>query len=243
MSTPRNHNEGTRVPNPQVFDVENSPLNNEFSTSFHNLDQSMGQGLLKEVPKLKEWPHFSGKEKYDHMEFITGIDVIKEDFELPDRLVTERFNTLFTRSDHRWYIKLRQAHGHQAFCCCVDKSFLKICVPNFEDQLLPIDGIKLNSASNSIEELGIFENTIIFPHINGNLRVTVEFVMKNCSSTHFILGNDYLIMYGIELHNNKDRYFNIGDNKHQTFAFLPFKRQITVRKVSPVRLELEKFKS
>ncbi|MBW0565434.1 hypothetical protein O181_105149 [Austropuccinia psidii MF-1] len=50
-------------------------------------------------------------------------------------------------------------------------------------------------------------------------------------------------MYGIDLHNNKDRYFNIGDNKHQKFAFLPFQRQITVNKVSPVNLELEKFKS
>ncbi|MBW0579108.1 hypothetical protein O181_118823 [Austropuccinia psidii MF-1] len=50
-------------------------------------------------------------------------------------------------------------------------------------------------------------------------------------------------MYGIDLHNNKDRYFTIGDNKHQKFAFLPFKRQITVNKVSPVNLELEKFKS
>ncbi|MBW0555461.1 hypothetical protein O181_095176 [Austropuccinia psidii MF-1] len=36
----------------------------------------MGQALLKEVPKLKEWPHFSA---------------------------------------HRWYIKLRQAHGHQSW--------------------------------------------------------------------------------------------------------------------------------
>ncbi|MBW0586978.1 hypothetical protein O181_126693 [Austropuccinia psidii MF-1] len=50
-------------------------------------------------------------------------------------------------------------------------------------------------------------------------------------------------MYGIDLHNNKDRYFTIGDNKRQKFAFLPFKRQITVNKVSPVNLELEKFKS
>ncbi|MBW0501227.1 hypothetical protein O181_040942 [Austropuccinia psidii MF-1] len=50
-------------------------------------------------------------------------------------------------------------------------------------------------------------------------------------------------MYGIDLHNNKDRYFTIGDNKCQKFAFLPFKRQITVRKVLPVSLELEKFKS
>ncbi|MBW0576900.1 hypothetical protein O181_116615 [Austropuccinia psidii MF-1] len=49
-------------------------------------------------------------------------------------------------------------------------------------------------------------------------------------------------MYGIDLHNNKDRYFTIGDNKHQTFSLLPFKRQITVNKVAPVNLELEKFK-
>ncbi|MBW0583139.1 hypothetical protein O181_122854 [Austropuccinia psidii MF-1] len=50
-------------------------------------------------------------------------------------------------------------------------------------------------------------------------------------------------MYGIDLHNNKDRYFTIGDNKHQKFVFLPFKRQITVSKVAAVSLELERFKS
>ncbi|MBW0580779.1 hypothetical protein O181_120494 [Austropuccinia psidii MF-1] len=48
------------------------------------------------------------------MELIRGIDMIKEDFELPDRLVTARFNTLFTKSAHRGYIRLRQAHGHQS---------------------------------------------------------------------------------------------------------------------------------
>ncbi|MBW0560653.1 hypothetical protein O181_100368 [Austropuccinia psidii MF-1] len=131
-----------------------------------------------------------------------------------------------------------------AFCSCFGKSFLKTCVPNFEDQLLPIDGIKFNSASNPMKSLGIFETNVIFPHINGNLRITVEFVvMENCSSTHFILGNDYLIMYGIDLHNNKDRYFTIGDNKSQKLAFLPLKSQITVNKVSPVNLKLEKFTS
>ncbi|MBW0559102.1 hypothetical protein O181_098817 [Austropuccinia psidii MF-1] len=131
-----------------------------------------------------------------------------------------------------------------AFFSCVGKSFLKTCVPNFKEQLLPIDGIKFNSASNPMKALGTFETSVIFPHINGNLRITVEFVvMENCSGTHFILGNDYLIMYGIDLHNNKDRYFTIGDNKCQKFAFLPFKRQIAVNKVSPVNLQLEKFKS
>ncbi|MBW0507225.1 hypothetical protein O181_046940 [Austropuccinia psidii MF-1] len=115
MSTHLNQNEGTRTPNPQVLEVENSQLKNEFSTSFHNLKPSMSQALLKEVPKLKEWPHFSGEAEYDHMEFITGIDMIKEDFQLPDRLVTGSFNTLFTRSAHRWYIKLSKAHGHQSW--------------------------------------------------------------------------------------------------------------------------------
>ncbi|MBW0538810.1 hypothetical protein O181_078525 [Austropuccinia psidii MF-1] len=130
-----------------------------------------------------------------------------------------------------------------AFCSSVGNSFLNTCVQNLEDQLLPIDGIKFNSASMPMKALGIFETNVIFPHINGNLLITVEFVVKeNCSSTHFILQNDYLIMYGIDLHNNKDRYFTIGDNKHQKFAFLPFKKQITVNKVSPVNLELEKFK-
>ncbi|MBW0548563.1 hypothetical protein O181_088278 [Austropuccinia psidii MF-1] len=39
-------------------------------------------------------------------------------------------------------------------------------------------------------------------------------------------------MYGIELHNNKDRYFTIGDNKHQKFPILPFKRQIAESELS-----------
>ncbi|MBW0466027.1 hypothetical protein O181_005742 [Austropuccinia psidii MF-1] len=75
----------------------------------------MGQALLKEVPKPKEWPDFSGEGEYDHMEFIRGIEIIKDDFELPERLVTARFNTFFSRLAHRWYIKLRQAHGHQSW--------------------------------------------------------------------------------------------------------------------------------
>ncbi|MBW0582230.1 hypothetical protein O181_121945 [Austropuccinia psidii MF-1] len=97
MSTPLNQNDSTRILNPQVLVVENSQLKNEFSTTFHNLEPSMGQTLLKEVLKLKEWPHLSGEGEYYHIELIRGIDMIKEDFELPDRVVTARFNTLFTR--------------------------------------------------------------------------------------------------------------------------------------------------
>ncbi|MBW0577594.1 hypothetical protein O181_117309 [Austropuccinia psidii MF-1] len=102
MSTPLSQNEGTRIPNPQVLDPYSSQLKNELSTSFHSLEPSMGQAILKEVPKPKEWTQFSDEGKYDHIEFITRTDMIKEDFELPERLVTERFNKLFTRSAHRW---------------------------------------------------------------------------------------------------------------------------------------------
>ncbi|MBW0510715.1 hypothetical protein O181_050430 [Austropuccinia psidii MF-1] len=80
MSTPLNTNEGIRIPNPQVLDPDNPKLKSELSTSFYNLQPSMGQALLKEVSKLKECPHFSGEGEYDHMEFIRGMDMIKEDF-------------------------------------------------------------------------------------------------------------------------------------------------------------------
>ncbi|MBW0563197.1 hypothetical protein O181_102912 [Austropuccinia psidii MF-1] len=49
-------------------------------------------------------------------------------------------------------------------------------------------------------------------------------------------------MYGIDSHNIKERYFTIGDNNCQTFAFLPYKRQIKVNEVSPASLEFESFK-
>ncbi|MBW0517865.1 hypothetical protein O181_057580 [Austropuccinia psidii MF-1] len=48
------------------------------------------------------------------------------------------------------------------FCSCAGKSFLKTCVPEFEDHLLPIDGIKFNSAISEVVafnlELEIFKS-------------------------------------------------------------------------------------
>ncbi|MBW0557913.1 hypothetical protein O181_097628 [Austropuccinia psidii MF-1] len=115
MSTPVNQSGVTGNFNPQVLDVENAQMKNKFSTSFDNLESLMSQALLKEVPKPKEWPHFSGEGECDQMEFIRCIDMFKEDFGLPEILVTKIFNTFFTKSACRWYIKLRQAHGHQGW--------------------------------------------------------------------------------------------------------------------------------
>ncbi|MBW0559378.1 hypothetical protein O181_099093 [Austropuccinia psidii MF-1] len=49
------------------------------------------------------------------MELIRGIEMIKQDFELPYTLVKARFNTLFTKSSDKWHIQLRQAHGDQSW--------------------------------------------------------------------------------------------------------------------------------
>ncbi|MBW0488088.1 hypothetical protein O181_027803 [Austropuccinia psidii MF-1] len=94
---------------------------------------------------------------------------------------------------------------------------------------MPIEGIELSSASQDMHPLGIFEAEIIFPHPAGSIRIKVGFVvMNNCTSQDSILGNDYLNIYGIDINNNKDRYFTIGENKRQKISFPLEKKEITV---------------
>ncbi|MBW0588081.1 hypothetical protein O181_127796 [Austropuccinia psidii MF-1] len=116
-----------------------------------------------------------------------------------------------------------------AFCTCVGKDYLDKVYTNWQDRLIPIEGITSRSASQSMHPLSIFKEAIIFPHPAGNIRLKVEIVvMNNCTSQHFILGNDYLNIYGIDINNHKDRYFTIGENKRQKFAFPLEKREIVV---------------
>ncbi|MBW0577788.1 hypothetical protein O181_117503 [Austropuccinia psidii MF-1] len=62
--------------------------------------------------------------------------------------------------------------------------------------------------------------------------------MNNCTSQHFILGNNYLNIDGIDINDHKDRYFTIGENKVQKFAFPPENREITfIIKVKNVNKE------
>ncbi|MBW0554471.1 hypothetical protein O181_094186 [Austropuccinia psidii MF-1] len=77
--------------------------------------------------------------------------------------------------------------------------------------------------------LGIFEAAMILHHPAGSIRLKFEsFVMNNCTSQHFILGSNYLNIYGIDINNHKERYLTIGKNKRQRFAFPLEKREITV---------------
>ncbi|MBW0585403.1 hypothetical protein O181_125118 [Austropuccinia psidii MF-1] len=77
--------------------------------------------------------------------------------------------------------------------------------------------------------LGILDTNLVFPHPTGSIRVKTEIVvMENCTSQHIIFGNDYLNIYGIDINNNKDRYFTIGENKRQKFAFSNMPKQISL---------------
>ncbi|MBW0526195.1 hypothetical protein O181_065910 [Austropuccinia psidii MF-1] len=118
-----------------------------------------------------------------------------------------------------------------AYCICVGKSYLESIVPNWEENLIPIQGVKFSSASESMKNLGIIDLTLIFNHPPQCIKVRVEFVViDNCTNNQFILGNDYLSIYGIDISNQKERYFIIGDNNGKKFGFFNNKKQITVIK-------------
>ncbi|MBW0576773.1 hypothetical protein O181_116488 [Austropuccinia psidii MF-1] len=116
-----------------------------------------------------------------------------------------------------------------SFCTCVGKDYLDKIYTNWKDKFMPIEGIKFSSANQNMHPLGIFKAEMIFPHSSESIRLKVELVvMNNFTSQHFLLGNDYLNIYGIDIKNHKERYFTIGENKRQKFGFPPEKREITV---------------
>ncbi|MBW0545768.1 hypothetical protein O181_085483 [Austropuccinia psidii MF-1] len=130
-------------------------------------------------------------------------------------------------------------HDSGAFCTCVGNDYLENIYTNWQDKLMPIEGMKFSCASQNMHPLGIFEAAMIFPHPAGSIRLKVEFVvMNNCTSKNLILGNDCHNIYGIYINTHKDRYFTIGENERQKLAFHPENREITViRNVKNVNTE------
>ncbi|MBW0557694.1 hypothetical protein O181_097409, partial [Austropuccinia psidii MF-1] len=116
-----------------------------------------------------------------------------------------------------------------AFCTCVGKDYLHVILLEWKDHLLPIEGVQFSSASNNMYPLGILDTNIVFSNPAGRIQMKTEIVvMNNCTFQHIILGNDYLNIYGIEINNHKERYFTIGENKRQKFAFFNMSKQISM---------------
>ncbi|MBW0538290.1 hypothetical protein O181_078005 [Austropuccinia psidii MF-1] len=118
-----------------------------------------------------------------------------------------------------------------AYCTCVGKGPLKSIGPDWEEKCIPIQGVKFSSASEKMKPLGIIDFKLIFPPPSLCIIVKVEFlVMENCTSHHFLLGNDDLSIYGMDISSQKEKYFTMGENKRQKFGFLNNKKQSTVIK-------------
>ncbi|MBW0489018.1 hypothetical protein O181_028733 [Austropuccinia psidii MF-1] len=121
-----------------------------------------------------------------------------------------------------------------ALCTCVGKDYLQAILPGWKDQLLPIEDIQFSSDSNNMYPLGILDTNLVFLHPEGSVRMKTKIVvMENCTSKHIILGNDYLNIYGIDINSHKDRYFTIGENKRNKFAFSNMPKTISI--ISPVK--------
>ncbi|MBW0497563.1 hypothetical protein O181_037278 [Austropuccinia psidii MF-1] len=115
------------------------------------------------------------------------------------------------------------------FCTCVGKDYLQAILPGWRNYLLPIECVQFISASNNMYPLSILDTNIAFPHPTGSIRIKTEIVvMDNFTSQNIILGNYYLNIYVIDINNHKDRYFTIGQNKRQIFAFFKFPKQTSV---------------
>ncbi|MBW0578722.1 hypothetical protein O181_118437 [Austropuccinia psidii MF-1] len=90
-----------------------TPLTEEKHSVKESLNPFLGENgiYVKDIPKLEEWPTFSGGGEYNHIEFIRTIDMLQEYFNIPDEIIVVKLHSLFTRTANKWYYKMRQDHG------------------------------------------------------------------------------------------------------------------------------------
>ncbi|MBW0505794.1 hypothetical protein O181_045509 [Austropuccinia psidii MF-1] len=90
-----------------------TPLTEEKLSVKGSLTPFLGDNVIsaKDVPKLEEWPTFSGEGEYSHIEFIRTIYMLRENLYIPDEIIVEKLNCLFTKAAKKWYYKMRLDHG------------------------------------------------------------------------------------------------------------------------------------
>ena len=98
-STPLSHikNSTPLMPDPSIKSMD--PSNDDLKI------------LWKSVPSTKEWVKFKGEGEYDHNLLIEYIDTLKEDYQLPDWMITSKLNHVFTGNAQLWYTGTRKSGG------------------------------------------------------------------------------------------------------------------------------------
>ncbi|MBW0517232.1 hypothetical protein O181_056947 [Austropuccinia psidii MF-1] len=104
---PKNYESNPHMPRHSI------PLPEEKCSVKESLTPFLGENVIsvKDIPKLEEWPTFSSEGEYSHIEFIRPIDMLQEDFNLPDETIVGKLHFPFTRTTKKWYQKMRQDHG------------------------------------------------------------------------------------------------------------------------------------
>ncbi|MBW0571479.1 hypothetical protein O181_111194 [Austropuccinia psidii MF-1] len=90
-----------------------TPFTEEKLSAKGSLTSFLGENVIstKDIPKLEEWPTFSDEVEYNHIELIRTIDMLQEDFHIPDKIIVGKLHSLFTKTAKKWYYKMRIDHG------------------------------------------------------------------------------------------------------------------------------------
>ncbi|KAG0147289.1 hypothetical protein CROQUDRAFT_22378, partial [Cronartium quercuum f. sp. fusiforme G11] len=107
-----------------------------------------------------------------------------------------------------------------ASCSVVGSRYLSEIIPDWKNKLLPCTSTKFSGCGSPLSPLGIITTPTIFPHTQGAVRIQPEFVvMENATIKYFILGSEFLSIYGIDIIHSKEKFFTIGnENKRKKFA-------------------------
>ncbi|MBW0563441.1 hypothetical protein O181_103156 [Austropuccinia psidii MF-1] len=89
-----------------------TPLTEETLSVEGGLTPFLGENVIsaKNIPKLEEWPTFSGEAEHNHIEFIRTINMLQDDDYIPDEIIVGKLHSLFSRTAKKWYYKMRQDH-------------------------------------------------------------------------------------------------------------------------------------
>ncbi|MBW0561309.1 hypothetical protein O181_101024 [Austropuccinia psidii MF-1] len=90
-----------------------TPLTEEKLSVKRSLTPFLGEDPIcaKYIPKLEEFPTFSGEGEYNHIELIRTIDMLQEYFHIPDESMVGKLHSLFITTEKKWYYKMRLDHG------------------------------------------------------------------------------------------------------------------------------------
>ncbi|MBW0556035.1 hypothetical protein O181_095750 [Austropuccinia psidii MF-1] len=90
-----------------------APFTEEKPSVKGSLTPFLGGNVISanDIPKLEESPAFSGEGEYNYIEFSRTIDMLQDNFHIPDQIIVGKLHSLFTRTAKKWYYKMRQDHG------------------------------------------------------------------------------------------------------------------------------------